>query len=255
MNQLDLESCTDQTDKMQDLSENCCSEEANKPKIEPPLSPSTPDAHKENGEFPLDLKSPLTVVKKSSKVLTFDSKSDRVQEPSACFDKSSSPKTPKDGVFDPFAPGPEDKVWAPQSKKYSEEARSNAVRRLNFSSSFKGFDSKVGSCDEEESISDAEMFESVYESLLEAILSKQTESVLAEQSANMESEAVLSKQTEMIVAEQSTNMESDSDSDACKTPPSAPRLTGIADTCPGAPMKPTGNSRIFDFGLCRKLEF
>ncbi|EEF30577.1 conserved hypothetical protein [Ricinus communis] len=185
------------------------------PETEQSLGPITP-ANKENGDFSLDLSSPLTVVKKVPKALIFDSNTNQNQDPLTNIDSSSSPRTPKDGVFDPFAPGPEDKAWAPQCKKYSDEARSSVARRLNFSSSFKGLgDECAGDC--VESISDEQMFESVYENLLEAIVSKQTECSLAE----------LSK------------MELDSDS--CLTPSSAPRLTGVADACPGAPMKPTGN--------------
>ncbi|KAL5738912.1 hypothetical protein ACOSP7_027859 [Xanthoceras sorbifolium] len=81
-----------------------------------------------------------------------------------------------------------------------------------------------------ESISDEEVFESVYNNLLEAIVAKQTEGLLAE-IANIEC-----------------------DSDCCQTPP-APRLNGIAETCPGAPMKSSAVSRKIDLGLCRKLEF
>ncbi|KAH1054859.1 hypothetical protein J1N35_032924 [Gossypium stocksii] len=45
------------------------------------------------------------------------------------------------------------------------------------------------------------------------------------------------------------------DSDGSKTPPSAPCLNGVSDTCPGAPIKLTGRSRVTDLGFCRKLEF
>ncbi|XP_048236272.1 cyclin-dependent protein kinase inhibitor SMR11 [Ricinus communis] len=233
MGQLGFEKCTEETGRNQDFSKkwtDCLDEScANKPETEQSLGPITP-ANKENGDFSLDLSSPLTVVKKVPKALIFDSNTNQNQDPLTNIDSSSSPRTPKDGVFDPFAPGPEDKAWAPQCKKYSDEARSSVARRLNFSSSFKGLgDECAGDC--VESISDEQMFESVYENLLEAIVSKQTECSLAE----------LSK------------MELDSDS--CLTPSSAPRLTGVADACPGAPMKPTGKSRIIDLGLCRKLEF
>nr|GEY85443.1 PR domain zinc finger protein 8, putative isoform 1 [Tanacetum cinerariifolium] len=43
--------------------------------------------------------------------------------------------------------------------------------------------------------------------------------------------------------------------DVLMTPPSAPRLSGIAETCPGAPMKPATKLRNIDSRLCRKLEF
>ncbi|PWA96644.1 hypothetical protein CTI12_AA038360 [Artemisia annua] len=39
------------------------------------------------------------------------------------------------------------------------------------------------------------------------------------------------------------------------TPPSASRLTGIAETCPGATFKHVKKSRNVDLGLCRRLAF
>lgn len=234
---MDSDTCTDEMGKSQDLSlkstkglDEARDEEAKKAKVETSLGPITPDANKENGDFFLDLCSPLTTVTKMPKVLIFDSKTNGNQDQLPYIDSSSSPKTPKDVVFDPFAPGPDDKVLAPLSKKYSDEARISVARRLNFGSSPKGLD-HTSPGDGVESISDEEMFKSVYENLLEVIVSEQTESALAELS----------------------NMEWDYD--ACRTPPSARRLNGVAETCPGAPLKPTAKPRLNDLGLCRKLEF
>lgn len=47
---------------------------------------------------------------------------------------NGSPRTPNGVVFDPFAPGPEDMVRAPQSRKYHEEVRNTIVRKLQFRS-------------------------------------------------------------------------------------------------------------------------
>ncbi|XP_065851880.1 cyclin-dependent protein kinase inhibitor SMR11 isoform X2 [Euphorbia lathyris] len=172
--------------------------------------PTTPDTEKENGDFPLDLTSPLTVAKKLPKVVIFGSETNKKGD-------SSSPKTPKDGVFDPFAPGPDDKAWAPQGKKYFDEARMSVARRLTFSTSLKGFSCPTPS-DDAQSLSDEKMLESVYENLLEVIVSNQAESVLAQLS------------------------NAERDFGAWETPPSAPRLNGVAETCPGAPLKPTGET-------------
>ncbi|KAJ6331409.1 hypothetical protein OIU76_009897 [Salix suchowensis] len=185
---MDSESCTD---KSQD-------ERANKSNVEPSLGPITPDSSKESGDFPLF--SSVTLIKKLPRVLSFTSKTNKSED---LFDNFSSPRTPEDGVFDPFAPGHEDNVLAP---------------RWSFG-------------DDAEFLSDEEMFESVYESLLEAIVLKQTEGALEEMSKLQRG------------------------SDDCTTPPAAPKLTRIPDTCPGAPLKQKGKSRIIDLGLCRKLEF
>lgn len=231
---MDSEFCTGQTNKSHDSSPESLQHlddigdvEASKAKVEPSLSPITPDANKENGDFP---GSPLTMVKQLPKIFSFDSKSKRNEDPFTEVYDSSSPQTPKDSIFDPFAPCSEDKVLAPQYKKYLNEARVIVARRLNFGSFFKGLGST--SCGNDAgSFSDEEMFKSVYENLLEVIIYEQTESAFAEIS----------------------NIEWDSD--ACRTPPSAPLLSGVAETCPGAPLKPAGKSRIIDLGLCRKLEF
>ncbi|OMP00628.1 hypothetical protein COLO4_12535 [Corchorus olitorius] len=97
--------------------------------------------------------------------------------PDAAMNEESSPKTPKDCVFDPFAPGPEEKfLGAPRRKKY--------VDRMNLK-----FDYSVKK-----------------------------------------------------VLDFSSNNEWDSDD--CKTPPGAPRLNGVAETCPGAPIRPSKKSKI-----------
>jgi hypothetical protein len=119
---------------------------------------------------------------------------------------------------------------APQCKKYYDEARASVACRLNFTSSLRAF--RNGSFgDDVEFLSDEEMFESVYESLLEAIVLKQTEGALEEMS------------------------KLECGSGDCTTPPAAPKPTRVPDTCPGAPLKQKGKSRIIDLGLCRKLEF
>ncbi|KAJ6746833.1 CYCLIN-DEPENDENT PROTEIN KINASE INHIBITOR SMR11 [Salix koriyanagi] len=117
---MDSESCTD---KSQD-------ERANKSNVEPSLGPITPDSSKESGDFPLF--SSVTLIKKLPRVLSFTSKTNKSED---LFDNFSSPRTPEDGVFDPFAPGHEDNVLAPRCKKYYDEARASVGCRLNFTSS------------------------------------------------------------------------------------------------------------------------
>lgn len=200
------------------------------------LGPITPDCNKEIGEFPIDFLSPLSLLNKPPKVACFDSSNtNKVEDeeddndnddPFACV-HDCSPQTPKDGVFDPFAPGPDNMALAPISKKYFDESRPIVARRLNFDSSIEAVEDGTHE-DAARTLSDKEMLESLYQYILEVI---ETESVIS----------------------QVSNV--DWDSDGCKTPPSAPRINEIADTCPAAPMKPSGISRNIDFGLCRKLEF
>lgn len=143
-----------------------------------------------------------------------------------------SPRTPKGEIFDPFAPGSDELLLAPRCKKHLDEWRINVARCLDFGSCTKNPEARNQNKNgADQSLSDEEMVESVYENLLETILSHKIKDVLAE----------------MATIEW--------DDDACKTPTSVPRLTGIAETCPPAPMKATARSRNIDSSLCRKLEF
>lgn len=183
------------------------------------LSPITPDSNKENSDVISCFTSPLTIV--SSNLTT----GIYMNEDDDC------PNTPKDGVFDPFAPGPDNLMLAPLSMKYLEESRSYVARRLNFSSLMTDNDCENLECVSETGFEDDMVLEAVYDSLLEAIIHKQAEDILGEISAV------------------------DSSPDAHATPLFAPRLTGIAETCPGAPLKSVKKSRNIDLSLCRKLEF
>lgn len=185
------------------------------------IGPVTPDTEKENGDFPLDLKSPLSMVSSPKKLVCNDSFD--------CVDPGS-PYTPKVCVFDSFAPGPAELAMAPLCKKQLCKPWVSVARRLDFSSAVEseedeGFSSNTDTSDEET------LLESVYGSLLDAIVSNQTKEVFAGISSP------------------------ESDSYGFKTPTSAPHLNGVAETCPGAPLKPITKFRIIDKGLCRKLDF
>lgn len=156
------------------------------------LGPITPDPNRETGDFPIDLKSPL----------------------------NSSPHTPFKGVFDPFAPGPDKLLHAPHSRKFRSESQVNAIRRLNF-------DHSDESC-EAVTLDEEILLETVYDTLLEAIVSKQREGL--------------------------EDICSDSE-DGCKTPESFKWPSGVAETCPEAPVKRSRKPRNIDPNLCKKLEF
>ncbi|KAJ4972352.1 hypothetical protein NE237_005451 [Protea cynaroides] len=179
------------------------------------FGPITPDADRENGEVLVDLKSPLTWV----------SSSPRADEVAV---SDPSPRTPKEDVFDPFAPGPDELMLAPRCKKYLEESRNHVWRRLNFDSGIEPFE--VGNS--MKSISQEQLFiETVYESILEEIVSQQVEAL------------------------EGVSLPFGIDCDGCRTPELLPLLNGVAETCPGAPVKPTRKLRNIDKELCRKLEF
>ncbi|KAI3676568.1 hypothetical protein L1987_86179 [Smallanthus sonchifolius] len=137
-------------------------------------------------------------------------------------DDIDSPRTPKAAVFDPFAPGPDNLLLAPRSMKYLQESRSYVERKLSFNSVMTKNDCKhVSESALEDDADDDMLLEAVYDSLLECIIAKQAEGILGEISAV-----------------------DSSSPDSFTTPPFAPRLTGIAETCPDAPLKPVKKSRI-----------
>ncbi|KAL6998538.1 hypothetical protein U1Q18_008666 [Sarracenia purpurea var. burkii] len=192
------------------------------------LWPVTPDSNRETGDFLFDFTSPLTSLSSLHKTLCFDS---HPKNNSCASIDDRSPCTPMEGVFDPFAPGPDKLMLAPLSKKYMEDSRSNLVRRINFGSSVNVVQDGICETDAETISDDEILLETVYDTLLEAIVSKQTEWLLPE------------------------TLPLDPVSDGLNTPSSGTRLNGIAETCPGAPVKPTRKLRNVDHGLCRKLEF
>ncbi|XP_061368501.1 uncharacterized protein LOC133311460 [Gastrolobium bilobum] len=186
------------------------------------LVPITPDSGRENGDFQSPLT--LTVVRKQLKLACIDSE----RNASGSVDNNNcSPRTPKDGVFDPFAHGPDYMARAPYSNKCLDESRIGVARQLNFH-----VVQQQNPFHDAESLSDNDMFESVYENILQVIVSNQSEEGVSVLMSNVECDSV-----------------------DCKTPPSPPHFTGIADTCPGAPRKPACKPRNIQPGLCKKLEF
>ncbi|XP_027173399.1 uncharacterized protein LOC113773070 [Coffea eugenioides] len=147
--------------------------------------------------------------------------------------------TPKYSVFDPFAPGPNNTfLLAPHPTEYIQGSGDNVVRRrrrrLTFGDSTCGcvpHTNTVTAITEEE---EETLFQTVYESLLEAIISTQTKGI--------PSPGRSLSQTSVVV-------------DGFGTPRSATSLSGVAETCPRAPVKPSREITRIHTGLCRKLEF
>ncbi|MED6181044.1 hypothetical protein PIB30_015728 [Stylosanthes scabra] len=175
--------------------------------------PITPDPFGENGDFHLD--SPLTI---EAKQLKWDCDSPLTIVPltmDAANNENGSPRTPEDSVFDPFAPGPGHLVLAPQCRKYVK-SNISISRRLDFPGPIDA------SHDKDESLSDQEMFEYLYEDLMAVIVSKQH-----------------TEHTEV-------------------TPNKLfPVFSVRPDVCPDAPIKVKSrdNPRNIEAALCKKLEF
>lgn len=199
------------------------------------LSPITPNPCRENGDSVSMTNSPLS--SESPKSPNVDGFNSAESDGTVGLGQDNSPRTPKDGVFDPFAPGPEEMLLAPMCKRLVKKSQKIVARRLDFLDDDDDVDgddsSKSGEEGKElEILLEKTILDAVYGTLLKAIVLKQTEDFVAENSPSG-SESLLAAPT---------------------SPP--PSLTWIAETCPGAPMKAmAGKSRNIDPGLCRKLEF
>lgn len=193
----------------------------------PSIGPVTPDSNREHGEQNHDFSSPLTVVSSPPYAPCSNS------APSNCptSPDGNSLETPKETLFDSFAPGPDKFMLAPQQRKYREESRNHVVRRLDFmcaTNLVRDFSHESGI----DTFSDEErLFDIVYGTILDAIFSEQTKELVAKFPTR------------------------GSDLQGLRTPKSAPLLSGFTETCPGAPIKSTSKSRNIDKEICRKLEF
>lgn len=184
------------------------------------LVPVTPDINGECRDPLPDVKSPLTQPKKL----------DHVDSTRDIEGDDESPHTPKGDVFNPFAPGADDLLLAPQCKRRFDEWRTSVARRLNFGSSAEKPEKRSHERNWTH-VSDEEMVEALYKSLLETIFENKMEDIFAEVS-----------RVEWA------------DED-CRTPTSGLKLNGVAETCPGAPVKAAAKSQNIDLSLCRKLQF
>ncbi|XP_078181353.1 unknown protein 1-like [Carex rostrata] len=131
-------------------------------------------------------------------------------------------QTPSEFIFDPFAPGPEELCLAPKRKNNTR----NPLRRqlsLSFDLSFPILDLEI----EFEEL-EKEEIQNICKSFLDLIITD-----------------VLEICEEKLPSE-----------DGFKTPTKLPLLTGFADTCPGAPIRPALKLQsTLKQELCRKLDF
>ncbi|TVU16917.1 hypothetical protein EJB05_32920, partial [Eragrostis curvula] len=133
-------------------------------------------------------------------------------------------QTPRESIFDPFAPGPEEVACAPKKKVISGiEAPSR--RQLNFESG--DYPVKKLSFDSD----DAEE-EDEYLLVLENMI------------------------LDIIMPDGFLDRQEKSDTSLIyKTPDSKPLLTGIATTCPDAPMRQSLKAFKLSPSICRKIDF
>ncbi|OEL35893.1 hypothetical protein BAE44_0003091 [Dichanthelium oligosanthes] len=140
-------------------------------------------------------------------------------------------ETPRESIFDPFAPGPDVAAWAPK-KQVIRGAEVSSRRKLNFDSG--DFLVKRLSFDWSDSEEEDEYLQVIQKMILDLFIS---DGPLDRQ-----------EESEKILMDSSLYK-------SCKTPDSKPLLTGIASTCPDAPLRPSHKVLKLSPGICRKIDF
>ncbi|XP_010922817.1 unknown protein 1 [Elaeis guineensis] len=139
-------------------------------------------------------------------------------------------QTPTESIFDPFAPGPEDMMLAPK-KKITRESKIPLCRQLKFDSSEYMETTEANAY--EDAAEEDRLLECICKSFLDLIVSSEVREISAQ---------ILPVECNL--------------SEGSKTPTSLPVLTGVAETCPAAPIRPPAlKARRLSPEICRKLEF
>lgn len=141
-------------------------------------------------------------------------------------------ETPRGNIFDPFAPGPEEALCGAPKKNVVRGVETLSRRKLIFESD--DFPVKRLSFEFDDSEEEDLYLQGICTMFLDLIISNQA------LEATGDGEAVL---IDSIPPE------------SYKTPESKPLLTGIADTCPDAPLRPSLKMIKLSPGICRKLDF
>ncbi|XP_008788044.1 unknown protein 1-like isoform X1 [Phoenix dactylifera] len=140
-------------------------------------------------------------------------------------------QTPTESIFNPFAPGPEDLMLAPK-KKMTRESKIPLRRQLQFDSCSDSMENVEANASEDAAQEDR-FLKLICKSFFDLIVSSELKEISVER----------------------LPVESNP-SEGFKTPTSLPFLTGVAETCPAAPMRPHGlKARRLSPYICRKLDF
>ena len=142
-------------------------------------------------------------------------------------------QTPRGNIFDPFAPGPEEVLCGAPKKNVVRGVETLSRRKLIFESD--DFPVKRLSFEFDDSEEEDLYLQGICKMFLDLIISNQA------LEATGDGEAVL--------------IDAAIPPESYKTPESKPLLTGIADTCPDAPLRPSLKMIKLSPGICRKLDF
>jgi hypothetical protein len=140
-------------------------------------------------------------------------------------------QTPRGNIFDPFAPGSEEEFCGAPKKKAVRGAEALSRRKLIFEAD--DFPVRRLSYDFDDSEEEELYLQGICKMFLDLIFSNQALEATADREDLID---VISP-------------------GSYKTPESQPLLTGIADTCPDAPVRPSLRMLKLSPGICRKLDF
>ncbi|KAL5206256.1 hypothetical protein ABZP36_034465 [Zizania latifolia] len=143
-------------------------------------------------------------------------------------DPSSGCQTPRESIFDPFAPAPEEVACAPK-KKVIRATEAPSRRQLSFES---------GDCP--------------VRRLSYEFDDSEEEDQFLERMCNMFIDLIISNQALDTAGKDMIDYSSPGN---CETPTSQPLLTGMADTCPDAPLRRSLKVVKLSPSIRRKLNF
>lgn len=144
---------------------------------------------------------------------------------------SSGCQTPRGNIFDPFAPGPEEAGCGAPKKKTVRGAEALSRRKLIFEAD--DFPVRRLSYEFDDSEEEELYLQAICKMFLDLIFSNQA----------------------LELAQDREDLIDAIPPESYKTPESQPLLTGIADTCPDAPLRPSLKMLKLSPGICRKLDF
>uniref|UniRef100_A0ACD5Y4M5 Uncharacterized protein n=1 Tax=Avena sativa TaxID=4498 RepID=A0ACD5Y4M5_AVESA len=154
-------------------------------------------------------------------------------------------QTPRGNIFDPFAPGPEEAGCGAPKKKLVRGAEALSRRKLNFEAG----DIPIRKLNLE--ADDIPIRRLSYE-----FDDSEEEEVYLQGICKMFLDLIFSSQAlDATQAREDLNLIDAIPPESYKTPESQPLLTGIADTCPDAPVRPSLRMLKLSPGICRKLDF
>lgn len=150
-------------------------------------------------------------------------------------------ETPRESIFDPFAPGPEEVACAPK-KKVTRGAEVPPRRKLNFDSD--DYLVKRLSFDWSDSEEECQYLQMIQKMVLDLCISDSPD----QHEEMLDSTLDWQEETGNIMIDSILY-------ESCMTPDSKPLLTGMASTCPDAPLRQSLRVSKFSPGVCRRIDF